>query len=1245
MKRIKGAGGGGGGGGAAPPIEAPNTLRSRAILTAIELLGEGPIEGFVDSTDPAKNMYLNNVVLQNQDGSFNFKNVKFEYRLGLPYASQSHLPNFSQQETQFGVSTNVLQASPVLRTLTPGTDRVRVTVVVPQLTHFKENGSLYGSRVEYEIEYQLTGAGDWFRGQTNEQERTFNNLITPATAGIHRIVFSTGVHFTSVSSSCNWTRFIQYREYPSGGWLTLVNDSGSVRGYWNVETTDAGSGDQIETGGWAIPDGYRAPFDTGDDFFDPAKQYEFRDNSGFVNENIGSYQAYGEMSQVIAGKNVSPYYRAMEFDLPVPASTYDIRVRRVSNDQIDTKTKNDIDFHTYTEIISEKLSYPDSVVVGVSINSEGFDGKIPKRAYLVKGLQVQIPDNYDPLTRVYTGMWGGSYDTEWTDNPAWVLLDLLVNPRYGLGEVLDIADVDTAALYTISQYNDELVHKGEATLTAGAFIVGEDYEIVTTGTTDFTLIGAADSDPGTQFRATGIGTGTGTAFAVEPRFTFNSILAAQEDVYHTLNAVASSMRVMIYWAAGSVTFVQDAPRVPDKIVSRGNVIEGAFSYESISLRARHNVVLVTWNDPSNLYLPAVEVVELPDQITKFGWNQTEIRAVGCTSRGQAHRLGRWLLYTEQYESEMVSYRAAFDHMGVVPGMVIDVHDNHYAGSDFGGRVVSAVVVSTEHEIVLDREIILAPATTYTLGMLMPDGTVEYQDITTAASTTDTVRVPLYSQLPVANAMWGISSSVLAPRKFRVLSTEEIEPGIWEIGGLLHFDGKYALVEDGTVFDLLPSTLIDYSPPGEVTELTITERIALVADVAMAIITLSWVPPVDSRDLTFQIHYKLQPTDYDSDEDTWLDWEMLTTSLNTVEIFDVEPGLYVFSVATIGQAQDANVRSQDVIVPDFQIVGKSAPPAVPAGFAAGENRGTLSLVWEEIADLDLMGYVIRFHEQGTPNWDAGVLLTNTTRTTYFITNSVPPGDWTFLIKAKDTSGNLSIGYASIDETMTQHNVIVSEVIHEPDWDSDGALTNFVLHHTGVLVPQSTKLMKDYIVKENWEKYAADAYATSIFEADEVELITAGSVRLFTTIGAAPGPSETGEPIYLVEVNIDPDGTGYTGWQTHIPGLYIVKKAKFRITFTNTEGFRVVVSALHTVIDEETIQQRQKGVAIGSSGTTITFSPAFNVIPIVTPTPKTSGATGQIATVDDVTETDALITVYNANTGAKEAGDVDVLISNN
>lgn len=346
-------------------------------------------------------------------------------------------------------------------------------------------------------------------------------------------------------------------------------------------------------------------------------------------------------------KATSAFQVAHEIQLPAGGSPWDVRMVRLTDDSEEDELQNETYWEGYIVLVKGKFTYPHTAKFGGEVNAEDMGSSIPPRAYRVKGLIVNVPSNYDPIARTYSGIWDGTFKFAWTNNPAWVFYDLLVNDRYGLGEFVTPAIIDKWSLYTIAQYCDQPVRSGYKNADTGADIW-------------------------------------------EPRFTFNGVLNRRDDAYFVLQQISTAWRGMAYWSLGQIFATADMPADPVRIVTPANVIDGEFNYSGTALKARHSVVIVKWNDPNDFYRPATEIVINQEMLNKFGWREKRLQLTGCTSRGLAHRYGKWILDTERNETETVEYQASWDHVEVRPGDIVQVAHPRKAMVRLGGRIVDAL---------------------------------------------------------------------------------------------------------------------------------------------------------------------------------------------------------------------------------------------------------------------------------------------------------------------------------------------------------------------------------------------------------------------------------------------------------------------------------------------------------------------------------------------------------------------------
>ncbi len=446
-----------------------------------------------------------------------------------------------------------------------------------------------------------------------------------------------------------------------------------------------------------------------------------------------------EKDITIKGKTTSQYLASVVVD-NLPPRPFNIRMRRMTPDSTTDQLQNKTLWSSYTEIIDVKQCYPNTALVGVQVDSEQFGSQQVSRNYHLRGRILQVPSNYNPQTRQYSGIWDGTFKPAYSNNMAWCLWDMLTHPRYGMGKRLGAADVDKWALYVIGQYCDQSVPDG--------------------------------------FGGT------------EPRITCNAYLTTQRKAWDVLSDFCSAMRCMPVWNGQTLTFVQDRPSDKVWTYNRSNVVmpdDGApFRYSFSALKDRHNAVEVNWIDPNNGWETATELVEDTQAIARYGRNVTKMDAFGCTSRGQAHRAGLWLIKTELLETQTVDFSVGAEGLRHVPGDVIEICDDDYAGISIGGRVLA--VNSQTRTLTLDREITLPSSGTTLISLVDGQGSpvsVEVQSVT------DGVKVKV-SRVPDGVAeysVWGLKLPTLRQRLFRCVSIRENDDGTYAITAVQHLTAE------------------------------------------------------------------------------------------------------------------------------------------------------------------------------------------------------------------------------------------------------------------------------------------------------------------------------------------------------------------------------------------------------------------------------------------------------------------------
>lgn len=450
----------------------------------------------------------------------------------------------------------------------------------------------------------------------------------------------------------------------------------------------------------------------------------------------GSYSTILEAAFI--GKSSTKYNRSHRIDLPDATTGWQIRVSRQTANSTSSAVQDTTYIESYADLIDAKFRMPMTALVSTVIDAQQFNS-IPSRAFRLKGRIIRVPTNYDPVTRLYTGVWDGTFQSRYSNNPAWVFYDMATNARYGLGHLVPADLIDKWALYRIAVYCDGLVDDGFGGL--------------------------------------------------EPRFTANLYLQTRNDALRVMQDMATMFRGIIYASGGSITAVGDMPEDPVYTYTPSNVIDGKFVYSGSSGKVRHTVALVSWNDMTDFGRAKVEYIEDEDGIARYGVQPTEIIATGCTSRGQARRQGKYVLTTERYETDAVAFGVGLDGTIAAPGKIINIADPLRAGRRTGGRIRSASLSS----FTVDSMPVVALADTVTV--ILPTGLAEKRSV--ASISGDVIGVyPNFSQVPIPQSVWLVESEELAAQTFRVLGVTEATDYLgYTIHAIQHVPGKFDFIEN------------------------------------------------------------------------------------------------------------------------------------------------------------------------------------------------------------------------------------------------------------------------------------------------------------------------------------------------------------------------------------------------------------------------------------------------------------------
>jgi predicted phage tail protein len=643
----------------------------------------------------------------------------------------------------------------------------------------------------------------------------------------------------------------------------------------------------------------------------------------------------------VSGKSSGQFQRAYEFDLP-GAGPWQVRVTRLTADSTTTYLANEIIWQAYTEIIDENFAYPNTAVVGVKVDARQFDS-IPAISMRVRGKRVQVPTNYDPAARTYTGLWDGTFKTVWTDNPAWIFRDIVINERYGVARYVPGITADKWYLYTVSQYCDEMVPDGLG--------------------------------------------------GTEPRFTCNVYLQNAGSVYEVLNAMASIFRGMVYYSQGKLYATQDREQIPVQQFTEANVIQEVdesgtvtspcFTYVGSSKTARKSVVMANWDDPAQQYNSVVEYLQDDALLTKFGYNPIDLRLVGVTSRGQALRAAKHTLFSNRYETDTVNFRVGAEGLATSVGELIQIADPLKEGRRLGGRVTA--INTTDNTVTLDAVLSLNPSYSYTLTLVIPNGETVINPDGTTTTTPKLQRLTVVSYTNTGNAsdlndllaqdyavlvtqsddvlegfvsldeatttllvnstiltqigtVWVLEWSELTPALYRVIGISEPEPLIYEIQAVQSNQSKFGYVDNDLPIAIPKDRFVirDCNPPTDVT-------VGLVYKNGRVQINAQWVAPsydsIDDLQINrYKYQYKLTGSEQWSDA-----IETVYTNITVPLDEFIFGNSYEFRVASrnrLGQQSDWN----EVPVTAFSDISNLADPIYGASIThANQPDGTQLLL--------------------------------------------------------------------------------------------------------------------------------------------------------------------------------------------------------------------------------------------------------------------------------------------------------------
>jgi predicted phage tail protein len=943
-----------------------------------------------------------------------------------------------------------------------------------------------------------------------------------------------------------------------------------------------------------------------------------------VQLNGGGYQEV--VNQQLKGKSSGGYSFAKEiafaslsgWNSTTIANNFplNIRVRRINEDSDSPRIANSFSWQSYTEIKDGKLRYPNSALIGIEIDAQQFSS-IPERTYLIKGIKVRIPSNatVDSATGrlTYSGVWSGTFaSAQWCSDPAWILWDVLTSRRYGFGEQIltdsekaafngNASRLDKWSFYAASQYANELV-----------------------------ATGLSAPNP-----------------ATEPRFSCNVNIQNSEEAFTLVNNLLSVFRSQAYWAGGAVTIAQDRPQDASYLFGASNVVNGDFTYRSSDIHTRPTVVVVRYID-TRTRDTATEVVEDAALIAKYGIVKEEIDAFACTSQSQAARVGRWLLYSNQYETETISFSVA-PESGVTlrPGMIINVSDPTRAGTRMSGRVSSATTTA----VTIDANRSIAPGDSFSV--ILPNSLLETRTVSSYDSSTRTVQLSsALSVAPQVNTVWLLTSTSVSPTSWRVLSvTENTAENIYDIAALSYNSSKYAYVESGVALQRRDITALD-DPPESPKNITYSESLYADNNKVFTQVSLGW-DRVD-RAVNYQFRYRVG-------NGNWVN--LPDSSSHQQEIFNAPDGNWQVEITAVTMSGKKSPPS----LSSFTVIGKTAPPANLTTLQISQiDERTAELGWSPATDLDVLlgGKIIIRHtpSTSTPEWQYSndivpAVAGNATKAV------VPLLAGTYLVKPEDSTGNRSSGAIAVQVTLPTPQTTLTIQTFDEDATTppfQGQLVNMFYDPAEDALTLDQALYFDQlagdgdfdalpsldvvgdVAPEGEYLFDSGLDLLNVYDVDIRSIISTrtiypgdlwddrtGFVDTWSDIDGS-NLDRVNAALYVRTTNDNPASNNpvYSTWQPIITGTRQGRGFQFKLVANSYDvAQNILVDQLGAVVTMNTRQEKGNNLTSGAGTYNVTFTNAF----YATPSVGISGqdmATGDYYVLSSITRTGFSIVFRNA-----------------
>ncbi|WP_259655205.1 carbohydrate binding domain-containing protein [Klebsiella pneumoniae] len=578
----------------------------------------------------------------------------------------------------------------------------------------------------------------------------------------------------------------------------------------------------------------------------------------------------------VTGKTTSGYERSHRIDLPQAGSTWTVRLRKITPDANSAKVGDIMSLLSYTEVIDAKLRYPNTALLYIEFDSSQFNGSIPQISCEPRGRVIRVPDNYDPETRSYNGTWTGAFKWAWTDNPAWIFYDLVVTDRFGLGSRLSAANIDKWVLYQVAQYCDQLVPDGKG--------------------------------------------GDG----LEPRYICNVYIQDRNAAYTVLRDFAAIFRGMTFWNGQQIVAQADMPRDIDFTYTRANVIDGKFRYSSSTSKTRYTNALVSWSDPANAYSDAMEPAFVKELVSRYGFNQLELTAIGCTRQSEAHRKGLWGILTNN-KDRVITFDVGLDGKIPQPGYIIGVADEMLAGKVNGGRISKV----DGRVITLDRDINASAGDRLQLNL--PSGTSQSRTIQSINGRRQVTVTTAFSEIPDIESVWAIESDELFLQQYRVVGVKDNNNGTYTITGTAHDPDKYARIDTGAIIDQRPVSVV---PPGNQAppdNISLTSFSVVNQGLSVETLQASWDAVKNA------IAYEAQ---WRRNDGNWIN--VPRSSTTSFEVSGIYAGRYLVRVRAINAAE---ISSGWAYSEEKTLTGKVGEPLPPLALTTASLTAGIEIRWE------------------------------------------------------------------------------------------------------------------------------------------------------------------------------------------------------------------------------------------------------------------------------------------------------------